>query len=117
MRHALTICSLLVVLAVAGCSSSRTPLRTESSTSSISAAEAVGAIEVPRAALHLQLAKENLERANVLAAKGKDKEAASLLQRAEVDAELAILLSKEQHEIDEAAQAMERVHRLQQPNK
>lgn len=113
MRHALMICSLLVVLAVAGCSSSRTPLRTESSTSAIRAAEAVGATEVPRAALHLQMAKEGLERADVLAAKGKDKEAASLLQRAEADAELAILLSNEQNEKDEAAQAMERVRRLQ----
>jgi hypothetical protein len=116
MKHALTICSLLVVLAVGGCSSSGPPLKTESPTSAIRAAEAVGATEVPRAALHLQLAKENLERANLLAAQGKNKEAASLLQRAEVDAELAILLSKEQHEIDEAAQAMERVHRLQQLN-
>lgn len=117
MRHALTICSLLVVLAIAGCSSSRPPLLTESSTSAIRAAEAVGATEVPRAALHLQLAKEELEHANVLAAKGKAKEAASLLQRAEADAELAILLSNEQNEKDEAALAMERVRQLQKTNK
>jgi hypothetical protein len=117
MRHALTICILLVVLVIAGCSGSRPPLQTESSTSAIHAAEAVGATEVPRAALHLQMAKEGLEHANVLAEKGKAKEAASLLQRAEADAELAVLLSKEQNEKDEAAQAMERVHRLQKANK
>lgn len=117
MRHALIICSLMVVLAVTGCSSTRPPLQTESSTSAIRAAEAVGATDVPRAALYLQMAKEGLARANDLAAKGKDKEAASLLRRAEADGELAVLLSREQNEKDEAVQAMERVRRLQQQNK
>jgi hypothetical protein len=91
-------------------------LRTESSTSAIRAAEEVGAKGVPRAALHLQLAKEELGRANGLAEKGDKDEAASLLMRAEADAELAILLSQEQGEKTEAAQAMERVRQLQKDN-
>jgi regulator of protease activity HflC (stomatin/prohibitin superfamily) len=116
MRHALTIGSLLFVLVAAGCSSSP-PLVTESSTSAIRAAEAVGATSVPRAALHLQLAKENLDRANVLAEKGEREEATSLLLRAEADAELAILLSTEQEQKSEATLAMERARQLQNDNR
>jgi hypothetical protein len=116
MRYALSVVCLVVIVAAAGCSSSP-PLRTEASSSAIRAAEAVGATEVPRAALHLQLAKEELDRANVLAEKGEKDEAASLLTRAEVDAELAILLSQEQDEKSEAAKAMERVHQLQNDNR
>jgi hypothetical protein len=107
---------LLIVLAAASCSSSPS-LRTDASASAIRAAEAVGATGVPRAAFHLQLAKEALDSANALADKGKTDEAKSLLTRAEVDAELAILLSQEQDEKTAAIQAMERVHQLQNNNR
>jgi hypothetical protein len=111
MRHALMVGSLLFVAVAAGCSSSPA-LRTEPSTSAIRAAEEVGASDVPRAALHLQLAKEELDRARTLS-----DEAASQLLRAEADAELAVLLSREQTEKAEAAQAMERVRQLQSDNR
>lgn len=116
MTHVWKVGSLLLVLVATGCASSP-PLRTESSTSAIRAAEEVGADEVPRASLHLQLANEELAGARELAARGKKDEAASLLLRAEADAELAILLSKEQAEQSEAEQAMERVRRLQADNR
>jgi regulator of protease activity HflC (stomatin/prohibitin superfamily) len=116
MRHALMVGSLLFVAVAAGCSSSPA-LRTEPSTSAIRAAEEVGASDVPRAALHLQLAKEELDRARTLSDNGKKDEAASQLLRAEADAELAVLLSREQTEKAEAAQAMERVRQLQSDNR
>jgi hypothetical protein len=117
MRHAWKLGgALALALAVTACSSSP-PLRTESSTSAIRAAEAVGADQVPRASLHLQLANEELAGAQKLAADGKNKEADSLLLRAEADAELAILLSKEKAEQSEAARAMERVRKLQSDNR
>jgi len=112
MRHMLMVGSLFLVALAVGCASSPA-LRTESSTSAIRAAEEVGAKEVPRAALHLQLAKEELGRAQDLAERGEKDQAASQLLRAEADAELAILLSQEQAEKSEAAQAMERVRQLQ----
>jgi hypothetical protein len=96
----------------AGCAS--VPLRTETSTSGIRAAEEVGAREVPRAALHLQLAKEELNKAKTLAANGEDEMAASMLLRAEADAELAVLLSREDAEKSEARAAVARVHELRQ---
>jgi len=105
----------VLTTALASCASA--PLQTEASTSGIRAAEEVGAPKVPRAALHLQLAREELEQAKSLAAKGKDDEASSRLQRSEADAELAVALSREADEEAEARAALERVHQLRQGSK
>jgi hypothetical protein len=96
----------------AGCASA--PLHTDASTAGIRAAEEVGAPEVPRAALHLQLAKEELEQAQVLASRGKKGQAGSMLQRSEADAELAVALSREAGEGAEARAALERARQLRQ---
>ena len=116
MRQMLMVGSLLLVSVAAGCASSPA-LRTDSSSSAIRAAEEVGASEVPRAALHLQLAKEELGRAQGLSEKGEKDQASSMLLRAEADAELAILLSQEQDEKSDAMQAMERVRQLRNDNR
>jgi len=116
MRHLLMIGVLFAFAAAAGCASSPA-LRTEPSASAIRAAEEVGAADVPLAALHLQLAREQVERAESLAAEGKQDEAASQLLRAEADAELALALSHEEAERSAAAKAIERVLLLQQNNR
>jgi len=121
MRHVFKIRVLvfavaLVALAIAaGCASA--PLSTEASTSGIRAAEEVGAANVPRAALHLQLAKEELARAKKLSADGEKEAAASMLSRAEADAELAVALSREDAERAEAVAAVERVRKLREENR
>ena len=112
-RHLIIVGSLLLA---AGCATSPA-LRTEPSTSGIRAAEEVGATKVPQAALHLQLAKEELEHAKGLAASGEKDRASSLLLRAEADAELAVALSREDAEKSEALAAVERVRQLRQDNK
>ena len=99
-----------------GCASSP-PLRTEASTSGIRAAEEVGATKVPQASLHLQLAKEELENAKALAAHDQKERAVSMLSRAEVDAELAVALSRKDAEKAEARSAVDRVRQLRQENK
>jgi hypothetical protein len=106
--------AVVVIAITAGCAS--TPLRTEASTSGIRAAEEVGAAKVPQASLHLQLAKEELELAKGLSAKGEKDEAASMLLRSEADAELAVALSREDSEKAEARAAVERVRKLRQDN-
>jgi len=122
MRHLLNfrnmmLATVIVATAIAaGCASNRQPLRTEASTSGIRAAEEVGAAKVPQASLHLQLAKEELELARALAAKGEKKEAASMLLRAEADGELAVALSRGDAEKSEALAAVERVRQLRQDN-
>ena len=111
----------LCLLAFGGCitfliACAGTPLRTEASTSEISAAEAVGASSVPQAALHLKLAKEALARAEVYAAQDEPEKAKSMLMRAEVDAELAVALSREDAERKQAQEAVERVRTLRADN-
>src|SRR5450759_4694968 len=100
---------------VAGCAAN-VQLRTEASTSGIRAAEEAGAAKVPQASLHLQLAKEELELAKGLAAKGEKKEAGSMLLRAEADAELAVVLSHGDAEKSEAMAAVARARQLRQDN-
>lgn len=121
MRHVSKIGIMVFTVAfvataiVAGCANAP-PLRTEASTSGIRAAEEAGAAKVPQASLHLQLAKEELELAKVLVAKGEKKEAASMLLRAEADAELAVALSRGDAQKAEAMAAIERVRQLRQDN-
>jgi hypothetical protein len=120
MRHISKIGIMMFAVAfaaaaiTAGCANA--PLRTEASTSGIRAAEEVGAAKVPQASLHLQMAKEELELAKGLSAKGEKDEAASMLLRSEADAELAVALSHEDAEKTEASAALERVRKLRQDN-
>ncbi|MDD5224859.1 MAG: DUF4398 domain-containing protein [bacterium] len=108
--------AVAVVAAAIAASCASAPLRTETSASGIRAAEEVGAANVPQASLHLQLAREELELAKGLAAKGEKEKAASLLLRADADAELAVALSHGDTERQEAEKAMERVRQLRQDN-
>lgn len=121
MRHVsrigIMVCAVAVVATtiISGCATAP-PLRTESSTSGIRAAEEAGAAKVPQASLHLQLAKEELELARGLAAKDNRDEAASMLLRAEADAELAVVLSHGDAEKSQAVAAVERVRQLRKDN-
>ena len=89
----------------------------ESTTSGIRAAEEGGAVKVPQASLHLQLAKEQLKAAEALAEKGEKEQAVSMLSRAEADAALALALSHENDQKAQSRAALERAHRLQQENR
>ncbi|MDD2309827.1 MAG: DUF4398 domain-containing protein [Desulfuromonadaceae bacterium] len=120
MKYGPRIGFMLLAVAVAatgvvsGCAN--VPLRTEASTSGIRAAEESGAAKVPQASLHLQLAKEELEAAKVLAAKGEKEKADSMLMRSEADAELAVSLSHKDAEKKEAMEAVERARQLRKNN-
>ncbi len=112
----LLVLTIVTAASIVGCASAP-PMRTEPSTSGIRAAEEVGAAKVPQAALHLQLAKEELERAKKLGADGDKEQGSSMLLRAQVDAELAVALSREDTERNEARAAVGRVNQLLQENK
>jgi hypothetical protein len=120
MRHvnpAVKVVIILLDAAIAGCAGSPSfKQSSEASKSAIRAAEEVGAVNLPRASLYLQFAKEELEIAKQLAADGKKEQAASMLTRAEADAELAITLSHEQAEKTEAENAIQRVRQLRDDN-
>ena len=118
MRHmnmVMVVGSVLLSAAIAGCGSSPA-INKEASTSAIRAAEEVGASKVPSASLYLQLAKEGLEKAKVLAADGDKEEAESMLLRAQADAELAEALSRSDVDKKEAAAAIGRVQELRKEN-
>jgi hypothetical protein len=110
--------SLLLATVIAGCASGPTfHQSSEAATSAIRAAEEVKSPESPRAALHLQLAKEELAGAKTLAEQGEKNQAVSLLSRAVADAELSVALSHEQTEQAEAAGAMAKVRQLEMDNR
>jgi regulator of protease activity HflC (stomatin/prohibitin superfamily) len=106
---------VLFAIAIIGCGSGPA-MNKEASTSAIRAAEEAGATNVPTASLYLQLAKEQLEKAQALAAKGDRAEAESMLLRAQADGELAVALSRGEADKKEATQAIERVQQLRKEN-
>jgi hypothetical protein len=72
----------------------------------ISAAAAIGAAKNARASEHLELAKKELDRAKQLARDGNAREARIVLQGAQADAELGLMLvraSKARNEVQEVA--------------
>src|SRR3954470_18306377 len=75
-------------------------------------ARELGADREPKAALHLKLAQEQIDSAKKLMADGDNKRADLVLQRASSDAELAVMLAKENNASAEAQKAKERVTQL-----
>ena len=115
MKHikiAILAGSLLTGLFIAGCGSNSVVVDEESTTSSIRAAEEVGATDISTASLYLQLAKEELVKAQTFAENGDKEKAESMLLRASADGELAVALSRSDTDKREAADAIERVKQL-----
>ena len=115
----MTVLMLVVLFGVvaAGCGSSPAVVNKEGTTSAINTAEVIGASGVPTASLYLQLAKEELAKSQTLTESGDEKEAASMLLRAQADGELAVALSRSDTDKKEAANAMEQVQKLHKDNK
>lgn len=78
------------------------------------AAEEVGAKDQPKAALHLQLAREQVDEARQRAADGDEGSANLLLDRAQVDAELAMQLARTEQEQQNAQRAWQKIRELEQ---
>jgi hypothetical protein len=116
MKIAILAGSFLFGLLIAGCGNSPVVLDKESSTSSIRAAEEVGALDISNASLYLQLAKEELVKAQAFAENGDKEEAESMLLRASADGELAVALSRSNTDKKEAMDAIDRVKKLRQDN-
>jgi hypothetical protein len=98
---------VFAVLAASGCAAFQIPSdRLEHNQASIRGAEEVGAMSVPEARLHLQMAKDETERAKRLAEAG-DERAVAVLGRSEADAELALGMAREATVHEEALRAAE----------
>ena len=90
------ISTTLLTLSVVACGGGTLPpARIADTQSAISAATAVGADQNPQAALHLKMASDQLKQAQDLANDGKGDDAKLVLQRADADAEVAMMITRE----------------------
>lgn len=88
--------SILFTTCVLACGgSSLPPAKVAETQSSISAAAAVGADQNPQGALHLKMARDQLTEAQGLIDSGKNDEARLVLERANSDAEVALMITRE----------------------
>jgi Domain of unknown function (DUF4398) len=79
---------------------------------SVKGAEVGGANEDPKAQLHLKLANEQIEKAKKLIADDENEEAARVIDRAQVDADLALALAQQAKALREAKEADEQLGKL-----
>lgn len=84
---------------------------------SVSAAEAGGAEEVPKAALHVKKAKDQIAAAKALIEQGENEKATWALEKASADATLALSLAREVALQAEAEAALEEVEVLKAKSK
>jgi hypothetical protein len=79
---------------------------------SVKGAEVGGAGEDPKAQLHLKLAHEQIEKAKKLIAEDDNEEAARVIERAQVDADLALALAQQAKALRDAKDADEQLGKL-----
>jgi len=109
--------AILGGLVLAACSSgSQLPANYAPAQTAIGAADAVGARNEPRAALHLKMARDAVVRAQALSKEGDEKEAELMLERARTDAELALMVTREATARREATNAKRELEGLPRAN-
>lgn len=106
--------AVALLLSVAACGSSIPPPsdRLANAEAAARSARELGAEREPKAALHLKLASEQIEQAKGLMKEGDNKRADLVLQRASADAELSVMLAKENSARAEADSAQEKVKNI-----
>jgi hypothetical protein len=111
MRTALVIG---VVGFLGACGSSIPPPNERLATAEAAARSAreLGADKEPKAQLHLKLATEQIDQGKKLMGEGDNKRADLVLQRAGSDAELAVMLAKENNAKGDAEKAQDRVKQI-----
>jgi hypothetical protein len=119
VRHPIRSAAILVGLGLStfflvGCGSSLPPPsdRLASAEAASRSARELGADREPKAALHLKLAQEQIDNAKKLMSDGDNRRADLVLQRASSDAELSVMLAKENNASGEAQIAKEKVNQM-----
>jgi hypothetical protein len=110
MKNAILLCAL--VLAACGSSIPPPSDRLANAEAAARSARELGAEKEPKAALHLKLAQEQIDQAKGLMKDGDNKRADLILQRASSDAELSVMIAKENTARAEADRAQEKVKSL-----
>ena len=105
-------------LSLFACGGAQPPqARLTSAESAVRAAEVGGAEDIPRGKLHLKYARDQIVEARALM-EAKDHEAADLvLQRAEIDAQYALALARQEEATEEAKTVLEEISELMEKAK
>lgn len=102
-----------IVAFAAGCASSNMPVaELARAQAAIRAASEVNAERIPRAALHVKMARDQLDTAKRFIANDEGDLAAAALDRAELDAELAVMISREEQSRRKTEAIRERITNL-----
>jgi hypothetical protein len=103
----------LLCAALTGCGGPPPPNdQLAASQAALRAAIEVGGTQEPQAALHLKLAREQMDKAKALIEEGDNETAQRVLQRAEADAELARALAKKSTTQAAADEATSKITKL-----
>lgn len=103
----------LLITGLGACATVVPHQNAEAPAAAIRSAEEVGAARVPEAALRLQLAKEQLERARMMTAREDQPQAARMLMRSQADAELALALARSSAASAAAGKAKEKAGKIE----
>lgn len=107
------LASAAPLLVVACASGEVSTQRMTDTRAALQAAERVGADADPQASLFLTYAKEQMARAQSLSEQGSIESAELMLQRAEADAELAMVMAQEAEVRRDVEATLERIRALQ----
>jgi len=117
-RNALKLAAALTALVTYACGGAAVPHEQMTAAEAhVSAAEAGGAPDVPKAALHVKKAKDQIAEAKQLIEQGENEKASWALERASADATLALSLSREMALQAEANKALAEVEELKSKGK
>lgn len=101
------------VLAAVGCGSYPAPTeRLTGAEAALRGASEVGALQIPRAALHLKLAEEQIDKAKRFMQDGYNQRAELALRRARADAELAVAISHEHKTLERTDAARQELAKI-----
>jgi hypothetical protein len=115
MIHIRRWTGLVALSTFVGCAAPPVPAeKLASAEAGIRAAAEVGAEGVPQAALHLKLARDQVDQAKGLVQRGDRDRATVVLDRAEADAALSLALARESAARAEAAAVLAQVQSLRQ---
>ena len=115
MTHFSKGASLLLLVLTAGCGGATLATgNVATAQAAVRGAQEAGAEQEPKAALHLKMARDQIARAKAAADEGEGEEAGRLLQRAEMDAELALAIARTADAIKQAETAQARAASLSQ---
>lgn len=117
MRTKQLLSAILLSAVASACGSTLSQSKATNAQAAVRAAEEVGAPSLPKAALHLQLAKQEIADAQKLSQDGEGERANLVLDRAQVDAELAIQLAQTAREQQEAHEAWNKVQETRSETK